>query len=93
MAKNIDETLRQIEADELADMHELAAEGIIKMTPREYAKSKGLQPQLVYYYIRQGDIKTESCQCGRNVIDVASANAFFAERDKRKSGQMVLGDD
>ena len=88
--QNSDELFALMEADELRDREELASHGVLKMTPREYAKSKGLQPQLVYYYIRQGDIKTVFCDCGRKVIDVAGANAFFDERARKKSGQPVL---
>lgn len=67
-----------IEADELADAHEAAKDGSAKMSVREYAKFKKMQPQLLYYYLRQGYIKEEPCICGRKVIDVASADAYLA---------------
>jgi hypothetical protein len=56
-----------------------------KMTPRDFAKTRtGLQPQLVYYYIRTGKIKQEKCICGRWVIDIKAATKFFDELDAKK---------
>lgn len=80
---NHDELMAQIAADELGDQLELAAEGQSKMSVVEYARAKGEQPQLLYYYIRTGKIAIERCICGRKVIDVAGADAFLAERDKK----------
>lgn len=74
-----DELLRQILEDELADQAELG-----KMSPREYAKLKGIAPQLVYYWARAGHVKVENCICGRKVIDVASADAYLSERAANK---------
>lgn len=60
-----------------------------KMTPREYAVHRSKQtetiiaPQLIYYYVRKGDIVLEDCQCGRRVLDVELINKFFDEKDKR----------
>jgi hypothetical protein len=82
-AKNASELQAMIEADELADKEELAHSGVIKMSPIEYARHRKLQPQLVYYYIRAGHIKSEECICGRPVIDIASADAYLAEKAKR----------
>lgn len=67
-------------ADELADAHEAALAGTVKMPVREYAKFKKIQPQLIYYYIRTGKIKEEFCICGRKVLDVASADVYLAEK-------------
>jgi hypothetical protein len=64
-----DELFAQMERDE--------AEGATKLSPREYGLSHGIKPQLVYYYIRKGDLKLETCICGRHVIDVAMADEFF----------------
>lgn len=65
-------------ADELADAHEAALAGTVKMSVREYAKFKKIQPQLIYYYLRMEYIKEEVCICGRKVLDVASADAYLA---------------
>lgn len=75
--KNSDELIKQMQLDELADAK--------KLTPREYAKLRSMTPQLVYYYIRTGRIKKESCDgCGRGgLIDVAIADQFFEERKKK----------
>jgi len=82
---NADELRKAIEADELADAHEAALNGTAKMSVREYAKYKGIKdPQKVYYYIKRGYIKEEPCICGRKVIDVASADAYLAEKEAKE---------
>jgi hypothetical protein len=50
------------------------AETIGKLTPREYAKARGMNPQLMYYYIRTGVVKDERCICGRRVLDVRTTD-------------------
>lgn len=80
MPSNTDDFLARVAADELADKLEAAANGQIKMSVREYAIARGLQPQLVYYYVRQGYIQTEDCICGRLVIDVKSADTYLSEK-------------
>lgn len=64
-----EELIEQMERDE--------AEGATKLSPREYGRLRGIKPQLVYYYIRKGELKPEQCICGRNVIDVDVADQFF----------------
>lgn len=64
-----DELMAQMEMDELEEAS--------KLSPRDYGKLRGIAPQLVYYHIRQGKIKKETCLCGRSVIDVDSADGFF----------------
>ena len=90
MAGNFDELRRRIEADELSDQVEAVISGevdgeLTKMTPRDFARTrKGLQPQLVYYYIRTGKIKQEKCVCGRWVIDIRAATEFFDQLEAKK---------
>lgn len=83
---NIDELIQLMEEDELADKLDAAIEGLIKMTAIEYARSKNIKPQLVYYYIRKGHVLQETCICGRKVIDVESANAYLQSRSPRIQG-------
>lgn len=79
---NADDLQRAIEADELKDQLELAAQGKIKMSVREYAKARKLQPQLVYYYIRKGSIEQSPCgECGRKTINVEQADAIFVKKE------------
>lgn len=77
-----DELEAQLELDDIAEQ----AREVGKLTPREYAKMKGVAPQLVYYYIRTNKIELEYCICGRRVIDVKLADAVF---DARKKGDTV----
>lgn len=79
--KNTDELLEQMRLDELGDAE--------KLSPREYASLRKRTPQLVYYYIRQGEIKSEKCICGRKVIDVAEADKLFAAKDKKKRSTQI----
>lgn len=68
-----DDLIRQMEMDELEDR----AVEVTKISPREYGKLRGIQPQLVYYHMRNGKVKKEQCICGRTVIDIAAADEFF----------------
>lgn len=95
MAGNFDELKKLIEQDELEDQLDAALQGSngehgTKMTVIDFAKARKMQPQLVYYYIRQGKMKQEKCICGRWVIDVHTATEFFndleAKRTERRSG-------
>lgn len=62
---HLDKIVEQMELAELQDMK--------KLTPREFARLTGMSPQLVYYHIRSGKLKTEVCVCGRKVLDVEQA--------------------
>jgi hypothetical protein len=71
--------------DDLDDIREQAEE-VGFLTPREYAKIRGMAPQMVYYYIRNGVLETEHCRCGRRVLDVAKAdNDLQAKEEARRS--------
>jgi hypothetical protein len=82
MPSNHDELMRRIHQDELEDQ----AAHQSKMTPTDYARARRMQAQLVYYYIRTGKIKDETCICGRRVIDIKDADTFFRAKDKAKKG-------
>ena len=69
---NTDDLIRQIQEDELNDA--------TKLSVREYALARGMQPQLVHYYISRGRIEVERCICGRKVIDVKAADEFFKNK-------------
>jgi RecA-family ATPase len=72
---NTDQLIARMEADEL--------EGAEKMSPRDWARMRSISPQLVYYHIRQGHIKMEKCNCGRNVIDVEAADTFWKGKESK----------
>lgn len=81
---NADDLQKAIEADELADKLDAARSDTdqISMSVQEYAKAHGIQPQLIYYYIRRKRIKLHPCgECGRKVIDVRDADAIFVKQD------------
>lgn len=81
-AKNNDELLDQIREDELADALELQTH----MSPIEYARARGMKPQRVYYFIRNRRLTLERCACGRTVINIKTADEFFAEKDGKTDG-------
>jgi hypothetical protein len=84
-----------MKSDEELELEDIAEQADIvgKLSPREYAKIRGIAPQLVYYYLRTGKLKEERCVCGRKVIDVAAADASLQEAKEARrvrSGQPVL---
>lgn len=86
MANNHDELQRRIKQDELEDQLAMAAEGdLVKMTVGDFAKARGMSPQLVHYYIRNKKISSEHCICGRKVIDVKAAKEFFDAKDNKNT--------
>lgn len=86
----IDDLFRQIEEDELADKIEATTHA----TPIEYARSRGMAPQKVYYALRNHPdrIRTEPCMCGRKVIDITAADIYFGVTDARDANE-VRGDE
>lgn len=69
----------QMKQDELSDQAELFG----KMSPIEYARWRGVAPQLVYYRIRKGKIELTFCPCcGRKVIDVGEADLAFGTKQE-----------
>lgn len=79
------------EPDELDDIEE-QADIVGKLTPREYAKIRGMAPQMVYYYIRNGVIDVERCICGRKVIDVKQADDRLQKKAEARSSKLETGD-
>lgn len=92
MYKNHDEAMRAEADQELQDKYEAVlnpGEGNMQtsMSVREYALLRGLQPQRVYYYIRNKKIEVKPCgECGRKVIDVESADAIFLPKAEEELG-------
>jgi deoxycytidylate deaminase len=85
MPENTDDFIARAKADDLKDQLEAARNGFAKMSVREYAIARGLQPQLVYYYVRMNYIKVEPCEnCGRKVIDIKSADEYIADMEAKK---------
>lgn len=64
---NLDELESQIREDELADA--------VWMRPVKYARWRGIYPQQVYGWIRQGQIEWKWCDCGNKVISVEAADS------------------
>jgi hypothetical protein len=86
-----DEMVLQMEADEAAD----ALQEAEYLSIGDYARARGIRPQVVHYYLAKGKIKRHRCICNRWVINVKEANAAFEETEKRrnKSGVTVEEED
>jgi predicted site-specific integrase-resolvase len=52
------------------------------MAVAEYAKLRGISPQLVHYYIRTNKLEVDLCECGRRCVRVEEADAFLREKGK-----------
>lgn len=72
---------------ELFDIQD-QAEVVGYLTPREYAKLRGMSPQLVYYYIRNKIIEVEPCRCGRTVLNVDQADAALQAKARQRRKQL-----
>jgi hypothetical protein len=71
---NFDDLKRRIEEDELKDQAEVSR----KMTPRDYARARGIKnAQSVYYHIKAKHFQQVKCECGRWVIDVEEADIYY----------------
>ena len=56
-----------------------------KATVKRFAETHKMQPQLIHYYIRKGDIQRTYCDCcGADVIDVEQAEEIFRKTGKIK---------
>lgn len=73
---------------ELIDIEDQAEE-VGFLTPREYAKLRGMSPQLVYYYIRTKKIQDERCKCGRRVIAVRAADEAIQTQKNQRGGDLA----
>jgi predicted site-specific integrase-resolvase len=51
-----------------------------KLTPRDYGKLRGVSPQLIYYHLREGNIQSDVCDCGRKVVNVNEADKYRSKK-------------
>jgi len=75
-----EELMHLMEEDELKDR---VAEQVLA-SPIDYAKSRGIAPQKVYYWIRTHRLNKEQCPCGRSCIRIADADALLKETEEAK---------
>jgi len=73
---NTDELIAQMEKDETEDAR--------LITPIDYGRLRGIAPQLIYYYIRAGHIKSQKCECGRKVMVKEEADGYLRSVGKLK---------
>ena len=77
--------LKQIQQDDEDDRIETQT----KATPIEYARSRSIAPQRVYYMLRNKKLGDERCVCGRRVIDIQEADEVFGL--KKETGDEPSG--
>jgi hypothetical protein len=58
------------------------------LTPREFAKLRGVHAQQVYGWIRKGLFSSEKCKCGRTIVNVKEAVEAL-ERRARELGRII----
>jgi len=58
-------------------------EGATDLTFSDYARYIGISPQLLNYYIKNGQIKWHWCNCGRKVINIESNNRIGKRLSKK----------
>lgn len=85
----IDDFLKRVQEDEEADKLETQTHA----TPIEYARSRGMAPQRVYYHLRNNRLASSTCQCGRRVIDMAEADELFDIKRERNRYAEEVDDD
>jgi hypothetical protein len=82
---NIDEFIKQAQADELEDA--------TLLTPVMYAKLRGIYPQRVYAALRNRKLEAVYCQCGRKCIDPKVADEVFGFGERRPDVETDLSEE
>jgi hypothetical protein len=67
----IDDFLKAMQEDELQDELEEQTNARIN----DYARTRGIKPQLVHYHVRAGHLKKIKCACGALVVNIEAADA------------------
>jgi hypothetical protein len=70
---DMDELIAAMQADEARDVLEVAE----VLSIGDYARARGIRPQVIHYYLKTGKLHRETCRCHRMVIDVKEANELF----------------
>lgn len=93
---NTDDLFRQMEEDDLADKVALQ----VSARPIEYAKSRGMRPQRVYAAVKlfinssgEKGLSPHLCECGKMVVNIKEADAFFMAKDKASNPQRAKAAD
>lgn len=73
MSPGIDDVIRQMQEDEVADRIEQSS--IAK--PIDYARSRGIAPQKVYAALRNHRLVKTYCPCGALCVDKDAADTLF----------------
>lgn len=82
-----DELVSRMAQDERTYVLDLEDIPQVLMSPRDFATSQGMSPQLVYYYIRSGKVEPLECLCGRTVLDAGAAQqALQKAKGARREG-------
>lgn len=75
----IDDFIRQVQEDEARD----AMEEYDYISIGDFARARGIRPQLVHYYIRTGKLHKVLCSgCGQIRLSTFEANELFDKLQK-----------
>lgn len=64
-------------------MTEIPTEPVRIMSVADYAKARGMSPQIIHYYIRKEKIVPDFCECGRQCVNVAETDQFFKDKEEK----------
>ena len=76
--------------NDLIDIQEQANE-VDFLTPRDYARLKGVAPQMIYYHIRTGTLETFHCACDEKSLTSKKATTVYRRRRKHVAANWVVG--
>ena len=74
----IDDFLKAVQEDELDDA--IQAQTVARIN--NYARSRGIKPQLVHYHVRAGHLSKQTCACGALVVEIAAADLALGIKAK-----------
>lgn len=83
----LQDRMKALKATSVEELEEQAEE-VGFLTPREFAKLRGVHAQQVYTWIRKGMIDAETCKCGRTIVNVEASVAKLEKR-ARDVGRIV----
>ena len=83
----LQENMQALKSTTVEELQEQAEE-VGFLTPREFAKLRGVHAQQVYTWIRKGWIESEKCKCGRTIVNTAKAVEALDKR-ARDIGRIV----
>jgi hypothetical protein len=74
----IDDFLKAVQEDELED--QIQEQTVARIN--DYARSRGIKPQLVHYHVRANHLQKQTCACGALVVNIEAADLALGIKAK-----------